>query len=394
MWVKTRHKIFHFIFRPIIYLIMRIKYGFRSKKFKLKGPHLIMFNHPTNPDPVFVGSSMSKHVYFIANEDLFNLPYVSKILNFLVAPIPKQKSMKDTSAIRTALKVIKQGGNVGVAPEGNRNYSGKLNYIDISTAKFIKLLKVPVVLYTIKGGICVNHMFSTTKRKGKIFGDVARVITKEEVINLSVEELYNIVQESLDVDDTELGLEYKGENLAEYMESVFYICPVCDEFHKIRSEGNHIHCDSCGMSAEYTPKLKFVAKDNRFTFKTVREYYEYQNNYILNYNIDLLNYSDNDVYLYDSNKGKKREVILKGKLSIDKDSITITDESETKEIKISEILAMSILYHNTIIVNVNNNKYHIVGNVRFNGLKYLHLYTLLKRRNQGEDYGSNTFLGI
>lgn len=394
MWVKFRHKLFHFIIRPLVHLAMRIKYGFRTKKVKLKGPHLILFNHPSNLDPVFVGCSFNKPIYFIANEALFDIPYASKIINYLVAPIPKQKSMKDTSAIRTAIKVIKEGGNVGVAPEGNRNYSGRLNHIDLSTIKFMKLLKVPVVLYTIEGGFGMNPRFSTKIRKGKTFGKVAKILSVEEVKNHSIEELYEIVTKTLDVDDTLLGLEYKGKALAEYLESVFYVCPVCESFHTIRSDNNHIHCDSCKMSAEYTPKLLFESTDSRFKFKKVREYYDYQNRFIINYKLEELNYSDEDVTLYDANRGKKKEPIFTGKLTFDGKSLIIKCVDNLKEIKLSEILAMSILYHNTIIVNVDNDVFHISGNERFNALKYLHLYTLLKHKEKGENYGADTFLGI
>lgn len=152
MWVKFRHKLFHFLFRLPIYIGIRIKYRFKTKKYKLpKGSHLILFNHPSNLDPLYTGLTFTRPTYFIANEDLFSLGFTSKVLNHLVAPIPKQKSMRDTSTIRTSLKVVKEGGNIGVAPEGNRTYSGDLNYIDPSIVKFAKLLKVPVVLFTIKG---------------------------------------------------------------------------------------------------------------------------------------------------------------------------------------------------------------------------------------------------
>jgi 1-acyl-sn-glycerol-3-phosphate acyltransferase len=395
MWVKFRHKAFHTLFRPLVYLYAKIKYGFKTKKQKLKGPHLILFNHPSNLDPLFVGVSFNKPTYFIANDDLFNIPIVSKILNFIVAPIPKQKSMKDTSTIRTAIKVIKEGGNIGVSPEGSRTYSGKLNPIDVATIKFMKMLKVPVVLYTIKGGFGKNPRFAKTIRKGKVVGEVARILSKEVVSNLSLEELLNIVNKTLDVDDTKLGKEFKGDSLAEYMESVFYVCPVCKKLHTIRSEGNFIHCSHCNMSAEYTPQLLFKTEDTRFKFKTTREYYEFQDDFMLNYpDIDSLSHSDEGVVLYDANRGRKRAEIFTGTLSFDKNSLIIKNENDSLEIKITDILAMSILYHNTLIVNINEFKYHLCGDYRFNALKYVHLYNLIKIKEQGDNNGKDTVLGI
>ncbi len=390
MWVKFRHKVFHFFFRRIAYLVFRFKYGFRAKKYKLpKGPHLILFNHVSNFDPIFVGTTFTRPTYFIANEDLFNIPFWSKIINYLVAPIPKQKSVRDSTAIRTSMKVVKEGGMIGVAPEGNRNYSGTLNHIDISTAKFAKLLKVPVVLYTISGAFGVNPRFAVDIRKGKIFGKVAKILTVEEVKNYSNEELLEIFYDVLNVDDSKLDLEYKGKNLAEHLESVFYICPICENFHTIYSKGDEMGCSNCGFKANYTTKLLFDSFDERFKFPNIKSYYSFQDNYIRNYDFKLLSYQDEDIELMEAKQ--RRKSLFKGTLKIDKEKLTIQGEEQTKSFKLKEILSLAIVYHNTIIINLEDNKYHLVGNSKFNALKYVQLFTLLKALEKGESY---EFLGI
>lgn len=392
MWVKFRHKFFFKLFRGLTYLYVKIKYNFKTKRYKLpKGPHLILFNHPTNMDPVFAGVAVNRPTYFIANEDLFNIPYVSKILNYLVAPIPKQKSVKDLSTIRTSLRVVKDGGNIGVSPEGNRTYSGKLNFIDNSITKFMKLLKVPVVLYTIKGGFGVNPRFAVKLRKGKIYGEIARIISAEEVNNLSEEELYKIVVDTLDVDDTKLGLTYKGEALAEYLESAFYVCPVCNEFHTLRSEGNFLYCDNCKMSAEYTEQLTFKSNDERFKIKTTRDFADFQDNFIRLLDYENTSYVDHEITLHKASKGRKREALFTGTLTLSKNGLVLKGEREELRLNLDEIISIAILYHNTIIINLQEDKYHLTGDARFNALKYLHLFTLLKSKKQGEN---NAFLGI
>lgn len=392
MWIKFRHKVFHFFFRRVVYLVFRLKYGFHTKKYKLpKGPHLILFNHVSNFDPIFVGTTFNRPVYFIANEDLFNIPFWSKVLNYLVAPIPKQKSVKDTSTIRTSLKVVKEGGSIGVAPEGNRNYSGTLNYIDIATAKFAKLLKVPVVLYTISGAFGVNPRFSVNIRKGKMFGKVAKIISAEEVANYSSEELLEIFIETLNIDDSELGLDYKGKNLAEELESVFYICPVCKEFHTIYSKGDEIGCANCHFKANYTTKLLFESFDERFNFKNIKEYYQFQDNFIKNYDFEFLTYLDENIILMEAKPHEKRKELFKGTLTLNNKQLIVKSLEEEKVFNIEEIASLAVLYHNTIIINLENEKYHLVGNAKFNALKYIHLFTLLKAALKGESY---EFLGI
>lgn len=384
MWVKKRHKVFHFFFRWIVYLYCKIKYKFKSKIYRLsKEPHLIIFNHPSNFDPIFVGASFSRPTYFIANEDLFTIPYVSKILNFLVAPIPKQKSVRDLSTIRTSLKIVKEGGNIGVAPEGSRTYSGKLNYIDPSIVKFIQLLKVPVIMYVIEGGFGANPRFDNKLRKGRITAEVKRVLSKEEVLSLSGEEIYEIILNTLEVDDSNLGREYKTKNQAEYMESVFYLCPNCKKFHTIKSEGNNIVCRNCGLEAEYLPNLKFASIDNKFPFSTTKEYYEFQSEYIANYEIEKLKFIDYNVSIYDAAKKRKRELLYIGTLEFDNEKFIIRNEESENIFYHEDIVSVAILYHNTLIINLDDIKYHLVGDERFNAYKYVQIFDLLRSKKKG-----------
>lgn len=392
MWVKFRHKIVFAILRPIFTVYLKLKYGYTAKKFKTgKGPYLILFNHPTNLDPFMVALSIKSPIYYIANEDLFNIPYLSKIIRYLVNPIPKLKSIKDMSAVKTAIKVVREGGNVGVSPEGNRTYSGKLNHIDIAIVKLIRLLKVPVILYTIKGGYGVNPRFSRKLRKGKMFGEVARLLEVDEVKNLTDEEVLKIIRETLEVDDPSLGLEYKGKNLAEHLESVFYKCPVCASLNTMYSSKNILKCNHCNLSVEYTPKLTFKTENPKFIFTKVSEYYYYQEGFIRSIDVDNFSFSDSNITIRKVVHRKKKQNILLGNLHLDKNGLIIQNENNKIQFSIDEIISIAILYHNTVIINVVDNVYHLVGDERFNGLKYMHLFYVMRHKKQGVTDG---FLGI
>lgn len=392
MWVKKRHKIFHFFFRWLVNLIFRIKYNFRSKKFKLeKKPHLILFNHPSNFDPIFVGSTFNRPTYFIANEDLFNLGFKSKILKYLVAPIPKKKSVRDTSAIKTAIKVVRQGGNIGVSPEGNRTYSGRINHIDIAIVKFARLLKVPIVLYTINGGFGVNPRFSTNIRKGKIIGKVEQIISVEEINQMSDDELLNKIIKTLDVDDSLMNIKFKGDKLAEDLESVFYVCPICKNMHTLFSKNNSFYCRECQLEVKYNENLTFSTKNDKFKFKTINDYYIWQNNYMINYDIGKLSFIDKNVHIYDADIKTKINKILTGTFSLDNSCFKIKNNENKIKIKIEEVISVDVLFHNTLILNLEDIKYHVTGDSKFNALKYLNLFTLIKNKQENIE---TTHLGI
>jgi 1-acyl-sn-glycerol-3-phosphate acyltransferase len=128
-------------------------------------------------DPFFLALSFKFPVYYFASDDIFNIPVASPIIRYLVAPIPKSKSVADLQSVRDGLQILREGGCVGVFPEGNRTLSGKLWPIEKGIAKFVKLSKVPLILYNIKGGYGSDPRWGTKVRRGKMTGEVVRVVS-------------------------------------------------------------------------------------------------------------------------------------------------------------------------------------------------------------------------
>src|SRR5690554_3484206 len=159
-WMKFRHRFVFALVRPFFWLFLRLRYGFRYKRCHLpKGPAIILFNHTTNMDPFMVSSSIHGPVYFVATDDIFSIPFISKLIKYLVAPISKSKAVNDINTVKNCLRIVKEGGRIAISPEGNRTYSGKLCHINKAIVKLVKLLKVPLVLYNIVGGFGVNPRF-------------------------------------------------------------------------------------------------------------------------------------------------------------------------------------------------------------------------------------------
>ena len=203
-WTKPRHKIItnilYWTFGPIV----RLKYHIKIDKFrpKEKRNYLILANHQTAFDQFFVGLSFKKPLYYIASEDLFSNGWVSKLITYLVAPIPFKKSAGDVGAVKNCYNVVKEGGSIVLFPEGNRTYSGKTEYIKDSVVGLVKILKLPIVFYRIEGGYGIQPRWSDVIRKGKMHAYVAKVMEPEEYKNMTDEELFSCIKEQLFVDET------------------------------------------------------------------------------------------------------------------------------------------------------------------------------------------------
>ena len=126
-WIKPWHPIVRNIAYTILAPYAKWKYHVSIEKINNpeNKPYLILMNHQTAFDQFFVGMAFDGPVYYLATEDIFSLGWISRLLDFLVAPIPIKKQTMDLKAIKNCVKVAKEGGTLALFPEGNRTFHGK-----------------------------------------------------------------------------------------------------------------------------------------------------------------------------------------------------------------------------------------------------------------------------
>ena len=286
-WLKFRHKVIRNIAFAVIKPYCKWKYGITIEKFREQGdrPYLILYNHQTAFDQFFVGIAFSGPVYYLASEDLFSKGWVSSLIRWLVAPIPIKKQSTDVTAVMNCMRVAKEGGTIAIAPEGNRTFSGKTEYMNPAIATLAKRLKMPIALYRIEGGFGVHPRWSDCLRKGRMRGYVSQVIEPEEYANLTPEELLAKIEEGLYVDEGKADGVFKSEHRAEYLERAIYVCPHCG-FAEFESEGNEVRCKTCGMSVHYGEDKRLSVQGQNFPFAFLTQWYEYQKDFVNRTNPD------------------------------------------------------------------------------------------------------------
>ncbi|MCM3610925.1 1-acyl-sn-glycerol-3-phosphate acyltransferase [Planococcus sp. MERTA32b] len=96
-----------------------------TEKFPEQGGILLCANHIHALDPPVVGMTSPRTVHFMAKEELFKVPVLGRILPQVNA-FPVKRGMSDREALRSALKILKNGDVVGLFPEGTRSTDGVL----------------------------------------------------------------------------------------------------------------------------------------------------------------------------------------------------------------------------------------------------------------------------
>ena len=392
-WLKFRHKIVRNLAYIVLYPYSKIKYGVKIEKFKeqKKRPYFIVLNHQTPFDQFFVGMAFRGPVYYVATEDIFSLGFISSIIRYVIAPIPIRKQTTDVKAVMTCLRVAKEGGTIAIAPEGNRTYSGKTEYMNPAIAPLVKKLNLPLAIFRVEGGYGAEPRWSDVVRKGKMKAYVAQVIEPEEYSALSNDELYERIKAGLFVDEAKADNEYPHKKCAQYLERAMYVCPFCG-LSEFESKNDIVHCKKCGSKIKYTAKKELKGINCDFPFPFVSQWYDYQADFISR--LDLSGYTDKP--LYKDNAEVREVIVFKNKKRLFKNA-EIVLYSDRLDINgeiypFEKISAVTVLGRNKLNIYFCDKVYQLKGSKRFNALKYVHIYHRHKSIASGK--GEEVFLGI
>lgn len=397
-WLKFRHKVVRALLWIVIKPLAVALYGIKIEKFKEEGnrPYLILYNHQTAFDQFFVGLAFKNPVYYVASEDLFSNGFVSSIIRYLVEPIPIKKQTTDVAAVINCIKVAKEGGTLAIAPEGNRTYSGKTEYIGPAIASLAKKIKLPIALYRIEGGYGVQPRWSDKTRKGKMRSYVSRVIEPEEYAAMSNEELFAAIEAGLHVNEGVADALFKSSQKAEYLERAMYYCPFCG-LTEFESHGNETECKKCHKKIGYGEDKTLNGVGFKFPYRFVTEWYDAQKQFVRT--IKPEDYYDIPVYC---DKANVSEVIVyKRKMTVKKaaeiklyGNRIVVEEGQTEEISFpfEEVTAVSVLGRNKLNIYHDKRVYQFKSDKRFNALKYVNLFYHYKNISRGEADGE--FLGL
>ncbi|MDA7868354.1 1-acyl-sn-glycerol-3-phosphate acyltransferase [Akkermansiaceae bacterium] len=121
--MKTTYWVGHTIFRAAAKAFFRYQVVGRDK-LVTDGPVLIASNHESFLDPPLVGIAYDDSVYYLARKTLFKGP--TKWLYPRWNAIPVDQEAPDMSSLKKIIKILKDGEQVVVFPEGARTLTGKL----------------------------------------------------------------------------------------------------------------------------------------------------------------------------------------------------------------------------------------------------------------------------
>lgn len=244
----------------------------------LEAPYLVLPNHGSFWDPVFVSTYVPDPVYWIASDAQFR--GAARYFLRLIGAVPKSKGVSDIETIRSIMDIRKRNGVIGIFPEGVRTWDGHSLPVIPATAKLIKLLKIPVIVPKISGAYLSFPRWARSFRKGQVSIAFQYAFTPAEIRESSVESIAErlnaLLAHDAYQDELERPVPFVGHRLAESVERALFVCPDCRGIATLRSKDGILSCTACGYRVSYNEYGFFDKRSRHFYFASVHEWNDWQ----------------------------------------------------------------------------------------------------------------------
>lgn len=257
---------------------IKMKDALRSSK-PIQGPAIVLCNHGSFVDFVFAGSMMRK---IRPNFVVARLYFYHKGLGWLLRQLgcfPKSMFAFDMESTKNCLRVLKNGGVLAMMPEARLSTAGRFEDIQKNTYTFLKKCAVPVYTIKLSGDYFADPKWGKGFRRGaRIEAQMELLFTAQQIETLSAEEIQKGVEERLCYDEFRWLAErphirYRSRRLAEGLENILTVCPVCKEKYTITTKGRDVFCKHCGKLTSMNDRYGF---DPGFAFQHLGQWYDWQ----------------------------------------------------------------------------------------------------------------------
>ena len=335
------------------------RFRLSCEKYELEGPHLIIGNHVTNWDPLLLALSFPKnHIHFVASEHLFRLGWVSKLISYLVAPIPRRKGASGAATTMDCLRKMRAGRNVCIYGEGETTWDGRTKSIFPATGTLAKASGATLITYRLEGGYLTAPRWAKKNRRGRMRGYIVNRYTPEQLKAMKPQEIEDIINRDIYEDEWARQkadpVKYKGRNLAKDIEVAAFLCPKCKKIGTVHGVGNTVTCE-CGLKFDVTEYGTFSPAD---LFENMAQWNDWQHEALKNGDYvhgDTL-FSDPGMTLLRFVEGaRKGEAVESGDLSIADGSLIIGSRS----FALTEINDMALIQRKKLCVTCGEEYYEI-----------------------------------
>ena len=354
--------------------VLRAKFNLSGEKLQADGPFLLVSNHVTGWDPLLVGVCLGgRQAYFVASEHIFRLGLLTKVLHWLLAPIPRRKASTGMDTVKACLRHLHAGHSICLFAEGEQCWDGRTAPIFPATGKLAKSSGAALVTFRLEGGYLSLPRWGKHICRGAVHGHPVGVYSPEELKKLSPQEINALIERDIAEDAWERQrqrpVRYRGKRRAEGMERALYACPGCRRIGTLRTDRDRVFCP-CGFERRYTEYGFFEPRE---PFETLADWDLWQRELLrardFAHEGDLL-FQDEGLELKRIQSDHREELLALGTLRQFEDRLECADW----RFPLPEIRSMAMVQAHLLLFSSGGNYYQLRSSTGVNLRKYLEIW--------------------
>lgn len=251
-----------------------------TRKVELpQGPAIVLCNHGSFIDFIYAAALLRRcKPHFI----VARLYFYHNLLGWLlrkVGAFPKSMFAMDMESVKNSMTVLKNGEVLAMMPEARLSTAGRFEDIQSGTYPFIKKMGMPVYTVKIHGDYLADPKWGKGFRRGSLVeAELDLLYTAQEVSDLTPEQLQQGIEQRLTYDEfawlaRRPQLHYHSPRMAEGLENVLAVCPLCGGWHTLTTHKDTVSCDRCGRLTALSDRYAF---DEGFRFENLAQWYDWQ----------------------------------------------------------------------------------------------------------------------
>ncbi len=245
----------------------------------LKGPYILLCSHNSFLDFKVATRAIfpRKSNYIVAVDGFIGREGLMRNVGCFM----KRKFVSDRTIIRQIKYCLETNKTVcQIYPEARYSFVGTSSQLPDSLSKLVKLIQYPVVTLISHGHHLRQPFWNLKPRKLRTSSDFTQIISKDEIGELSIEEIDKRIKEKFVYDDYKYQFDnkisIKEPFRAEGLHKPLYKCPHCKIENMMSSKGHTLTCNACGETYEMNEYGQLHNTKGETIFSHIPDWFEWQ----------------------------------------------------------------------------------------------------------------------
>ena len=168
---------FYAFFRALVLPLLHLFFPYRvtgRENIPTDGAAVLCSNHVSMIDPVFIAMATRRYIRYISKKELFENRFTNWFFRHM-GMFPVARGETDMTAMRTMMSVLKEGGVLGIFPQGHRYPQDDNRTLESGVAIVALRARVPVIPIHVRGPVRMFHRNEIHIGKPVMLDDLRRI---------------------------------------------------------------------------------------------------------------------------------------------------------------------------------------------------------------------------